>query len=137
MIIVSGSSMTNFRLTATSRPSGPSFHLSLPQHSIDEAPGTLLIPSWEYPLLHELNHLVYDLRNPIVIEIEYSADAVIARYNPIEMYGEGQTREEAISDLQASIIAYYECLLETTEEHLGPLPQKHWQRLNSLIGRHS
>jgi hypothetical protein len=136
-IIISGSSSTNFRLTATSRSSSPSFQLSLPQHRIDEDPGTLLIPSWEYLLLNELGHHVYDLRNSIIIEIEYLADAIIARYNPIEMYGEGRTREEAIADLQASIIAYYECLLETTEEHLGPLPRRHWQRLNDLIRQRS
>jgi hypothetical protein len=134
-IIISGSSATNVRLASISRPSGPSFQLSLPQHRIGEAPGTFLIPNWEYPLLNELGHHVYDLSNPIVIEIEYSADGIIARYNPIEMYGEGQTREEAINDLRSSIIAYYECLLDAGEEHLGPLPFRHWQRLNSLIRR--
>jgi len=136
-IITSGSSATSFRLAPISQSSGPSFQLSLPQHGFDEAPGTFLVPSWEYPLLNDLDHSVYDLSDPIVIEIEYSADGIIARYNPIEMYGAGQTREEAINDLQLSIIAYYECLLDAGEEHLGPLPCRHWHRLNRLIRRRS
>ena len=136
-IITSGSSATSFRLTPISQSSGPSFQLSLPQYTINKTPGTFLIPSWEYPLLSDLNHHVYHLSNPIIIEIEYLVDGIIARYNTIEMYGEGRTREEAINDLQSSIIGYYECLLETGEEHLGILPYRHWKKLNHLIRQHS
>lgn len=134
-IITSGSSATSIRLKPLSQPSRSLFHLSLPEHSFAEALETFLVPSWEYPSLNNLDHNTYDLNDPITIEIEYSTDGIIARYNPIEMYGEGQTREEAIRDLQCGIIAYYECLLDAGEEHLGPLPYQHWKRLNHLIKR--
>jgi hypothetical protein len=125
------------QLPRVREPIGPFFHLSSPSPPMHEPQGTFLLPSWEYILLDDLSHDFYQLNNQITIEVEYTSDIVIARYNPIEMYGEGGTRDEAINDLQASIIAYYECLLDVTEERLGPLPYKHWQKLNSLVSRRS
>lgn len=136
-LIVSASSGSTLRLPPVSQPSGPSFHLSWAPPRTHEPQGTFLMPSWEYALLGDLRNDFYDLTSAVIIEIEYSAHGVIARYNPIDMYGEGQTREEAIKDLASSIVAYYECLIDAGEEHLGPLPYTHWQRLSRLITRGS
>jgi hypothetical protein len=76
----------------------------------------------------------YRLNTPIPVTIEYDEDTVIASFYDIEEYGIGEDLEEALSDLCAGLVEYYESLEENVH-CLGPLPARHWKYLKTLISR--
>ncbi|MFC1699986.1 hypothetical protein ACFL1I_08565, partial [Candidatus Omnitrophota bacterium] len=79
-----------------------------------------------------LRHPDYVLKHPISVFLECEKNKVIATCYDIDMYGSGDSEEEAIDDLCEVITEYYESL-EEDEGKLGPLPQKHWVFLKRII----
>ena len=76
----------------------------------------------------------YRLNTPIPVTIEYDEDTVIASFYDVEEYGVGEDLEEALSDLCAGLVEYYESL-EKNANCLGPLTVRHWKYLQTLILR--
>ena len=76
----------------------------------------------------------YRLNTPIPVMIEYDEDTVIASFYDVEEYGIGEDLEEALSDLYAGLVEYYESL-EENAHCLGSLPERHWKYLKTLISR--
>lgn len=76
----------------------------------------------------------YRLNTQIPVTIEYDEDTVIASFYDVEEYGIGEDLEEALSDLCAGLVEYYESLEENVH-CLGPLPTRHWKYLKTLISR--
>jgi len=60
--------------------------------------------------IRNLRHPSYRLRHPIPVLIERDSDVIIATCHDIGMYGTGADVQEALSDLCAAIIKYYETL---------------------------
>ncbi|MBU0568494.1 hypothetical protein KJ693_05200 [bacterium] len=73
----------------------------------------------------------YHLRNFIPINIEYEEIFVAISYD-INMFGYGDTEQEAIRDLCESIVEYYEDLKESKDE-LGPIPASDYDFLKDVI----
>ena len=65
---------------------------------------------------------LYRLSHAIPVTIEYEEDTVIASFYDLDLYGLGDEIPEAIDDLCAMLIEYYEMLLEDGR-CLGPLPR--------------
>jgi hypothetical protein len=57
---------------------------------------------------------------------------VIATYDDVDLYGTGDDVQEAISDLCAAIVEYYEGLKEN-EGCLGDLPAQEYAFLKQMI----
>ena len=103
-----------------------------------------LLQSIQTPLRHptdgttifigDLRSDEYRLNTPIPVTIEYDEDTVIASLYDVEEYGMGEYLEEALSDLCAGLVEYYESLEENVH-CLGPLPVQHWKYLKTLISR--
>ncbi len=74
----------------------------------------------------------YRLSHALPVTVEYEEDTVIASFYDLDLYGLGDEVSEAIDDLCATLVEYYEMLLEDGE-CLGPLPHKHWQYLQTLV----
>ena len=81
--------------------------------------------------IQNLRHSSYHLRYPIPILIEYDDD-IIATYHDIDMYGTGADVQEALADLCAAIVEYYETLKDD-EENLGLLTAQHYAFLKQFI----
>ena len=64
----------------------------------------------------------YKLKKPIPINLEHAEAVYIATNYDLELYGYGDSEQEAIEELRNSIIECYEDLKE--EDQLGPLPSK-------------
>jgi hypothetical protein len=91
------------------------------------------IPTQSHTIfIQNLRHPVYQLRHPIPVLIETDEDVIIATHYDIDMYGTGDDVQEAISDLCAGIIEYYESLKDD-EDNLGPLPAQEYAYLNQII----
>ncbi|HOT92434.1 MAG TPA: hypothetical protein PLJ78_09250 [Anaerolineae bacterium] len=84
--------------------------------------------------LEDLLHKDLQLLRPIPVFIETEGDIVIANYYATESYGYGDTEYEALDDLRQELVNLYEDLSEDTER-LGPLPQKWWSHLQTIIQR--
>jgi|GEM_PF-1372348 len=83
--------------------------------------------------IYDLGDESYILKEPILILIEeYSDDSIIARFPEVEVFGEGVTDSEAISNLKNSILDLYDELTETDSDTLGKLP-KMWLRILDRI----
>ncbi|MCZ6676606.1 MAG: hypothetical protein O7E52_05080 [Candidatus Poribacteria bacterium] len=82
--------------------------------------------------IQNLRHPSYQLRQPIPVVIEREGDIVIAAYDDIDLYGTGTDIQEAISDLCAAIVEYYEGLKEN-ENRLGDLPTQEYVFLKQMI----
>ena len=83
--------------------------------------------------VQNLRHPSYQLRQPIPIVIEREGDVVIATYDDIDLYGTGADLQEAISDLCAAIVEYYEGLKEN-EGDLGDFLAQEYVFLKRIIG---
>ena len=89
----------------------------------------------QFPETHwiqNLRHPSYQLRHSIPVVIERDGDVVIATYDDIDLYGTGEGVQEAISDLCAAIVEYYEGLKEN-ENRLGTLPTQEYAFLKQMI----
>lgn len=89
----------------------------------------------ERPLKHntqirDLGENGYDVLEPILITIEeyISEDNVIACFPEVEVFGEGVTEAEAITNLKQGILDLYDELDEIPKEELGNLPSS-WQKI--------
>ncbi len=82
--------------------------------------------------IQNLRHSSYHLRCPIPILIEYDDDVIIATYHDIDMYGTGADVQEALSDLCAAIVEYYETLKDD-EGNLGLLTSQEYAFLKEII----
>ena len=60
--------------------------------------------------IQNLRHPSYRLRHPIPVLIERDDDIIIATYHDVDMFGTGTDVPEALSNLCAAIIKYYETL---------------------------
>jgi len=74
----------------------------------------------------------YRLLQPIPVTISTGQEEIVARYEDVGLYGSGEFRQEALAELCASIIDYYE-VLSAEQNNLGPLPQRHWEFLRDII----
>lgn len=72
------------------------------------------------------------LLEPLAISIESTAARAIACQIDLGEFAYADTEIEAIDELKALICDLY-FLLQREEENLGPLPQKHWHFLKSII----
>ena len=84
--------------------------------------------------LEDLFHAELQLIHPIPIFIETEGDTVIANYPPTVSYGCGEAKSEALDDLRLELVDLYNDLLKNSD-HLGPLPQKWWNHLQTIIQR--
>jgi hypothetical protein len=84
--------------------------------------------------IQNLRNPAYKLTQPIPITIEYDGEQHIASYDDVELFGSGEFREDAITELCVALIDYYETLVEN-RDRLGPLPQQHWDFLRNLISQ--
>ncbi len=82
--------------------------------------------------IQNLRHPSYQLRQPIPILIEEEGDVTIATYDDVDLYGTGEDEQEAISDLCAAIVEYYEGLKEH-EGRLGEIPAQEYTFLKGII----
>jgi hypothetical protein len=82
--------------------------------------------------IQNLRHPNYTLRRSIPVSLESEENKIIANCYDIDMYGSGDNEEEAIDDLCEVIVEYYESL-KADKENLGPLPEKHWDYLRTVV----
>ena len=92
----------------------------------------LVAPQSYTIFIQNLRHPSYHLRCPIPILIEYNDDVIIATYHDIDMYGTGVDMQEALSDLCAAIVEYFETLKDD-EGNLGLLTSRHYAFLKQII----
>ena len=92
----------------------------------------LFVPQSYTLFIQNLRHSSYHLRRPIPVLIEYDDNIIISTYHDIDMYGTGADVQEALSDLCAAIVEYYETLKDD-EENLGLLTSQHYAFLKQII----
>lgn len=73
--------------------------------------------------MDDLRSDVYRLSHAIPVTIEYEEETVIAFCYNLDFYGLGDEISETVDGLCATLIEYYELLIEN-QEHLGPLARK-------------
>lgn len=85
------------------------------------------------------NIFIQDLGDPrlsldrsIPIALDFWYDSVTACCHDLEDFGVGQDEFSALADLKASLVDLY-FLLKNDADRLGPLPQRHWNYLRSII----
>lgn len=77
----------------------------------------------------------YILNEPIIVSIEeyLGEDIVIASFPEIEVFGEGATEAEALTNLKWAILDLYEELMESAPDQLGNLPKAWLTILRKII----
>ena len=77
----------------------------------------------------------YSLIEPLIISVEEytSEDTVIASFPEIEVFGEGVTESEALTNLKLAILDLYEELIDTSPDELGDLPKAWLSVLQKII----
>ena len=71
------------------------------------------------------------LAAPIPIVLDFGDDLVTARCFELD-FGVGPDEDSALADLKASVIELY-FLLKAESNRLGPLPQRQWNYLQSVV----
>ena len=84
--------------------------------------------------LHKLESEKYALRKVLFIQLHKTKDeeSFVAKVPSLEMFGMGDTEDEAIEDFQFSLIEDYEILAEE-EDKLGNDLRKHLHYLRTVI----
>jgi len=84
--------------------------------------------------LHKLESDKYALRKVLFLQIEKTEDgeAFIAKVPWLDIFGIGETKEEAIRDFELSLIEDYEILKEESGK-LGDHLRKHFELLTKVI----
>jgi hypothetical protein len=77
----------------------------------------------------------FEILRPIPVTIEGVGDNFTATYFEGNVSASGDTESDAIVNFKDSLISKYEILESTPENILGPLPQRQWQILRTLIRR--
>jgi hypothetical protein len=77
----------------------------------------------------------YSLVEPLILSVEEytSEDIVIASFPEIEVFGEGVTEAEALTNLKLAILDLYEELIDTSPDELGELPKAWLSILQKII----
>ncbi|MDY7079414.1 MAG: hypothetical protein SXV54_21080 [Chloroflexota bacterium] len=88
--------------------------------------------------IRDLGEEEYVLVEPIQIVIEeYSDNSVIARFPEVEVFGEGFSEPEAITNLKIAILDLYDELTETNPDTLGDIPKAWLRVLHQIITKDS
>lgn len=98
--------------------------------------------SGSQPTQPRKNIFIQDLGDPqlslnrsVPIALDFWYDSVTACCHDLEDFGVGQDEFSAVADLKASLVDLY-FLLKNDADRLGPLPQRHWNYLQSIITEH-
>jgi len=83
-------------------------------------------------LLYSLRHPRLRLREPLAVLLEHDDGQVIAQSYDLDLFGYGDTENEALEDLRQTVADLYFELKENAEG-LGLLPEKVWGYLSSII----
>jgi hypothetical protein len=75
----------------------------------------------------------YELLRPITVVVTSAGDEFEASFFDANLYGSGDSEEEAISDLKVAIVGAFERLSALEDEKLGPAMVKQKQVLAALI----
>ena len=89
--------------------------------------------------LHQITDLgeePYTLREPIPVEIEATGDGYIAGFVEGCVYSGGDTVEEALDNLAASILDTFD-ELTTYRDNLAPISEKQFEVLSCIIIPHA
>jgi hypothetical protein len=87
-------------------------------------------------LLYSLRHPGIELREPLAVLVEQDGEQVIAVCYDLDVFGYGDTENEALDDLRRTVADLYFELKEHPEE-LGPLPELVWAYLSRIIAEGS
>ena len=83
--------------------------------------------------IYDLGSDDHKLSSSIAVILKYLDDEVLAIFPDLDLYGEGKTEGEALSNLKEELIDLFEHLNEIPDSELGAVP-KGWKRtINSLI----
>ncbi len=85
--------------------------------------------------IRDLGDEDYALNEPLMVSIEEypGEDTVIASFPEIELFGEGATEAEALTNLKWSILDLYEELTDSSLGELGDLPKAWLSILRKII----
>ena len=79
-----------------------------------------------------LGHEKYFFKSPFPINIQVEDDTYIAASYDLNLFGYGESEDEALRDLCDSIVEHYEHL-KSNETKLGPLLKRDWNFLSRMI----
>lgn len=74
----------------------------------------------------------YRLKRPIEAILKFYPDEVLAVIPELEIFGEGNTEIEAISELKLELLDLFDDLKDITDEKLGKFP-KSWKKIITLL----
>lgn len=84
--------------------------------------------------INDLANDKYRLKQPIIVMLRQDDDGEwIATFSEAELSRSGETLDEALDWLKASVVELYE--LFSKESKLGPLPRRQFQALGQYIGQ--
>ncbi|GMR20528.1 MAG: hypothetical protein BMS9Abin36_1124 [Gammaproteobacteria bacterium] len=83
-------------------------------------------------LISDLDSQRLLLTRNLPVDLMLCEGNVTASFNDIDEFGIGSNENEAIEDLKASIVDLF-YLYKSEQENLGPLPQRQWNFLKSVI----
>ncbi len=72
------------------------------------------------------------LKEPLAVYLESDSEGVIAYCYDVDVFGNGETESEALEDLRKTISDLYS-ELESNKDNLGPVPEKIWDYLLSIV----
>ncbi len=85
--------------------------------------------------LRDLGDEKYKLIDPLFITMEEypGEDLILASFPEVEIFGDGFTESEAISNIKLAILDLYDELIDTPYEELGELPKAWLNVLKQII----
>ncbi len=85
--------------------------------------------------IRDLGDESFSLVEPLIVSVEEytNEDTVIASFPEIEVFGEGVTESEALTNLKLAILDLYEELIDTSPDELGDLPKSWLSVLQKII----
>lgn len=79
-----------------------------------------------------LGHEKYLFKSPFPVNIVFEQEVYIATSYDLNLFGYGESEDEALRDLCESIIEHYEHL-KKNQSKLGPLLKRDWDFLSRII----
>jgi hypothetical protein len=79
-----------------------------------------------------LGHGKYLFKSPFPVNITYEDEVYIASSYDLNLFGYGESEDEALRDLCGSIIEYYEHI-KANRNKMGPLLKRDWEFLSWMI----
>jgi len=83
-------------------------------------------------LIYSLHHPHLKLREPLAVYLEHDGEQMIAFCYDLDVFGYGDTETEALQDLRQTAADLYFALRDNRNE-LGPLPEKVWDYMTSIV----